>query len=237
MVGKFKLRRFCVLCGRDTEHAREGLCDECYNLRFPKIKIKSGEIDTNVCECGRIEINGKWKFFENDDKLVETFLKKNITVREDVIFHVTYNLTESGMNVKLIEDESMKTLGSFSMNFKRKKCPVCASLLGGYYEAILQIRGSKNFVSRMIQLVYSVMEKEEKNERAFITEMKETARGVDLKLGSKRLASQIVGLAKRYKDVEIKYSKKLKTRKKGRDVFRYTFLIREVEYETGKKQC
>ena len=231
-----KLKRFCVLCGKHADELVEGLCMSCYDKKFPKIKLEKDSVGIKICECGRAKIDGKWVEFSDEKKLVEAVIEKNVRLREDAEIYAEFKELENRIVVELFDVESNELIGSFVINVEHGKCKICSAFSGRYYEATLQIRGGKEFISDVLKIVEDVLNKEKHDEKAFVVESEAVRGGIDLKLGSKRAAAKIASLAKKYKNAEIKYSKKLKTRKKGKDIFRYTFLIKEVNHEKGKRR-
>jgi nonsense-mediated mRNA decay protein 3 len=230
-----RLKKLCALCGKHAENLVDGLCTDCYDKKFPKIKLEREKLSIKLCECGRAKIDKKWRDSVDEEELVKTVVERNVTPRHDTNIHVEYQWLKDRIIVRLLDADNSNILGSFVVNVKYEKCPRCAAYLGKYYEATLQIRGGEDFILDVLELVDDVLKKETSDEKAFVTEETRVRGGVDLKLGSKRVASKIVSLAKKYKNAEIKYSKKLKTRKAGKDIFRYTFLIKEVKHEKRKK--
>ncbi len=118
--------------------------------------------------------------------------------------------------------------------FKERICDSCSKMLGGYYEAIVQFRGSAEFVEDMKERMIKEIEKS-KEKNAFISSIEKVRGGLDLKIGSNTLAKKFVRKVKKNKKVEIKYSKKLKTKKNGKEIYRFTYLLREVD-EYGKRK-
>jgi len=118
--------------------------------------------------------------------------------------------------------------------FKEKTCDSCARMLGGYYEATIQLRGSEPFLEEFKNLVINEINKS-KEKNAFISSIERVRGGLDLKLGSNSIAKRFVRKMKRNKKVEIKYSKKLKTKRDGKEIYRFTYLLREVD-ENGKRK-
>ncbi len=231
-----RLKKFCVVCGNEKSELIEGLCEECYNKRFPKVRIAKREVIVKRCVCNRVKLDkGGWIDASIED-IIEKAIEKNVSVREDVELEAEYDMMGDCITVKLFEKDKKDKLNVFVIRFRDEKCPRCAAYLGGYYEATIQIRGTPSFIQDVLNLVEETITKEKKDEKAFVAEYEEVRGGMDVKLGSRRIASKITSLAKKYKNAEVKYSKKLKTKKKGKEIFRYTYLIREVKNEKGQKR-
>ena len=100
-------------------------------------------------------------------------------------------------------------------------CDDCSREKGGYYEAIIQIRG--DHPHKFLRLVESTIQKS-KAPRNFFT-LKEVKGGYDFRIGNKVVISEIAKESK-HMGAEIKRTYKIFARTDGRDVYRTTLLIR-----------
>jgi nonsense-mediated mRNA decay protein 3 len=203
----------CPKCG-----AQEGskkfigpFCSDCY---FFKIDIPN-DIEVHKCKrCGKIKLHGKWipysekklkeyveKKFKGEFKSVEFSLEK-----KEAIFQVE----REGSNAEI-----RKWVG---FELRNDICPECNKQSGGYFEAIVQLRGREERVAKYMRIF------EEKTERhkTFISKMVELKEGLDLYIGSTHAVLAIV----KELGLEHKISRTLAGQKQGKRLYRTTFAIR-----------
>ncbi len=241
MARRKKLIRVCAKCGKESKDLVDNLCESC-RAESPKKNALERVLKVGWCECGSVSVDDKevGEVFDVDDLIalvvgstIEKELKpsgkieaevEEIKEREKGTYHVKVRVGQEIMDLVL--------------KIRRVKCERCRYLLGGYYEATIQLRGDASFVDEMVDLCKKIVEKERRmDKKSFITDVENVKGGTDVKIGSKRVAKKIVRHAKKYKPVITKYSKKLKTVKDGKKIYRYTFLIRADENgEKGDKK-
>lgn len=148
---------------------------------------------------------------------------------EDALSH-EFKSKSFGTPEVWIEDEHIVVkYDKISMEFriplriKESLCNVCAQKSAGYYEAIIQLRGryahDKAFAERLISQLERL---------TFIPKTEELKEGLDIYVGSKSAAATILSAL----NFKLITSNKLYGVKKGRRVYRTTFLVRDE----GKKQ-
>lgn len=203
--------KFCFVCGKRTEKLIKGYCEDCYNKSFSLIEIPK-EISIVQCsKCKKIKHTNLWL----DD--IETAIRDKIKILGE------------GVKIKIRDNEIFAT-GSLKGSRKIKEdkhkvnvriiktvCQECSKRYGGYYEAILQLRGNiseevLNFVDREV------------NKRTFYR-AENVKDGFNLYVGNKGIAEQIAEtLSKKYK-FKIRKSYKLFTKKEGKDVYRSIIFV------------
>lgn len=201
------MKRFCFVCGKETDKLIEGYCEECYNQKFNLVKIPKEMIVTICSKCKRIKQGFHW-----DEISVEDYIKNNIkTLGKDV------KMTVDGNNITVtgtLENAGKSKEETHKMNIKLSKtlCLKCSQKLGGYYETIIQLRG--NVTNTILNFLDSLI-----NERSFYR-AKAVKGGFDLYVGDKNVASSAAeALRKRY-NFKISKSYKLFTKKEGKDLYR-----------------
>jgi nonsense-mediated mRNA decay protein 3 len=152
-----------------------------------------------ICpRCGRIREGKVWKI-----KSLEDVLKKRLKA------------TRIDMEKGLAETVSGKI--RFSLEIRKVTCIHCSRIAGGYYESVLQLRGfSNDEITKITQMI-----KEE-----FFT--KTSKHGHDFYFLKKSSAEKVARrIKKTFKNVEIKKSYKLVTKKDGVDVYRNYVSVRK----------
>ncbi len=238
---KKKLVRICAKCGKRVEELHEGLCEECFSIMKGLRRSQKQEmVEVNWCRCGLVSACKKELGFASTfGELLELVLSHSLDKEArdaELTFEVeeVQNMGRDVYRVVGVLDGKDRTVVEIKLT--RKLCESCRYRSGGYYEATLQLRGDEDFLANMLELVEDIANKwREFDKKSFITSMEGVRGGIDVKLGSKRLAKKIVSQAKKYKkDIIIKCSKKLKTVKDGKKIYRYTFAVKVDNY--GKKR-
>lgn len=236
---------FCVECGKEGE-LYQGLCVDCYMAKNVFITIPK-HIDVEICaNCGARK-KGKGWVFGGENPIEESIIEnakrhKNVT---DFDIHITPTFEdESNVSVRVIthaivHDLKAKEEHETKIRIKRVVCDECSKQHGGYWEAKVQLRGSKRGLSQedlekameLVDLTVSVRERKDKG--AFITKIEEIHNGLDFYLGSKSLGKAIAKKLANEFGGELKESHKLVGRKDGKDVYRTTYAVRALDYRAG----
>jgi len=227
---------FCVECGKEGE-LYQGLCVECFLAKNVFIKIPKN-IDVEVCaHCGARKKGKSWVPYEGED-IIEKVLIENAKCHKDVAdfnIHLKSDFEdESNVSVSVLTHANVLGLKAEEehdtrIRIKRVVCDECSKQHGGYWEAKVQLRGSKRGLSekdleKAMELMDSiVVNREKKDKSAFVTKVEEIHNGLDFYLGSKNLGKAISkGLANEFGG-EVKGSHKLVGKKDGKEVYGYEF--------------
>ncbi len=208
----------CPLCG-----AREGekpfigpVCVDCYKLKctFPS------QVYLDVCShCGKVRLYGKW--VDATDEMIEKWVLKRCKGKDKP---VAYDEERSTL---IFEIEGRRIERSLKIRWNKKVCPQCCKISGGYYEAIVQLRGSKHRVKKWLRRLLYLLRK-----RTFISQVEELKEGIDIYVGESKAVVAVL------KDLGFKYeiSRKLHTMKQGKRLYRTTFLLRFDKKKKGKRR-
>jgi nonsense-mediated mRNA decay protein 3 len=183
----------CPLCGGKSE---VGLfCSECYLKKNLKIELPS-VIQIEKCRgCGIYNISGKQIRLDSEEKAMlmagDRALKTNIN-RLDKAGVLKTGIEQSGgdniFRAKVIlSDREVEKTAIIRIN--SVSCPDCSRMAGGYYEAVLQLRGG--FSKKMMEKIITEVEGH-KDRYSFVSQIKKVPNGYDIYLGSKRSAEKIV---------------------------------------------
>lgn len=239
-----KDRAFCVNCGKESEKLIDGLCAECYSKKggFSSVDTR---LRMEMCSvCNSIKYRGNWL---RDDiysamrrliidnlrlspeiewKRIDTeFYKKGKTLHGAVV-RIYGKIGDSDVN------ESIET----EILVNKTVCPKCSRKAGKYYEAIIQIRadgrdfdkGEKEAIESFLSESIKVLE--DGGRGVFITDKKETRRGVDFYISDKRAAHSLIYQMRNRFGGEVKSSPKLFGVKDGIKQYRMTYLLRLHRY-------
>ncbi len=201
------MKKFCFVCGKDTDKLIEGYCEDCYNKKFSLVSFPK-DMSYIICtKCKKLKVGTGW-----EDMSIEDYVKRLIKI--------------NGVLTKIVVGDGKVTVTGVLDKCKKQKeethdvklkkikaiCLRCSHEAGGYYEAILQIRCETSqkildFIDRRInQDSYYRVEK--------------VRGGYDLYVGNKAIANEVAELLKKNYKLKIVKSYKMYTRKEGRDMYR-----------------
>jgi nonsense-mediated mRNA decay protein 3 len=213
---------FCVECGKEGK-TYDGLCLDCY-LKKELIKIPD-EIKITFCRgCDAYKIKDKWLRgnFEED---IKEYIRKNIET--NISFEI--DMEDNVVICKgFFEGREILKEKEIKIKIKESLCNQCSLFRGGYYEAILQIRGADEEKGKIID---EFIKSNVGIEKSFISKKVKVRGGIDYYIGSKKVASHIAKELKKEFDAEHIFSSSLFGLKNGRKVYRDTHLIRLPEYK------
>ena len=200
----------CVECGKNSDNV---LCRNCQKKR-ELFRIK--DFSLYECNnCGKYSYNG-WD--ENLQKKIKEAVMKNIETRNE-IKNIDLDFRKSGSRISVsikaegyIGNAKKQEEKRFFVNLKSQKCDDCIKRLGGYYEAVVQVRGEhKEKIMHRIRDLTAGFEVEQLKE------------GYNIKLTKKADAKNIIN---RLKDCNIKRSFKLVGKKNGKDLCRNYYSVK-----------
>jgi len=206
--------KICIVCGKKAEIGN--FCKKCFLKRAELFRVKNFSI--MICDCGAY-FDKKWK---KSNLKLEDLVKKIILDR----IESKNEIVEKSVDLKKVGNRFFATVKckgkirgiekiekkSVVVKFEKRKCEACSRLAGGYYEAVVQVRGNKK---------EEIMKK--LNLKG-IVEIKKIKNGYDIKLLSKSEAKKL--LRKFKKDFNITISKKLVTQKKDKKIYRDYYCVR-----------
>ncbi len=197
-------RKFCFVCGRETEKLKEGRCDRCYGpVNFPKT------IEVTVCgRCGAMKLGNKWTEYDIKKFVSKKLKNKELEVRE--------------INKKLLISSAGRTAEA-SLHKNIMICATCSKKSSGYYEAVIQLRGFEENELEIIRRVIAGWDK-----KTFYR-MERVKDGVNIKIGNKSMVNGIAKAIKAKLPCKEKKSSKLITRIDGRNVYRQFVLLRRQQ--------
>lgn len=207
----------CPKCGaqENTKKFLGPFCIDCYiDCHYFKIKIPDN-IKVEQCKrCMKIKLRGKWiEFSERKIKeYVENEFKGEFTSAEffqdekKAIFTIEKNGAKAEITKRI------------NFGFDPTICPECNKKAGGYFEAIIQLRGNDKRIKKYFRIFEEELEKSE----TFISKVVESKEGLDIYAGS---TTTVLGIIKKL-GLEYKVSAKLAGQKQGKRLYRTTFAIR-----------
>ncbi len=213
----------CVECGKEGK-TYEGLCLDCYLKKKKLIDIPSKITITFCRNCDSYRIEKTWKrgnFFEDLKRYIDS------KIRADV----NYKLDFDGKRVRCVgffEGRKIQEEKEIEIIKKYRLCDKCALKRGGYYEAILQIRGTKDYKE-----IEKIIKRKIKEKETFISKKEIVRGGIDYYIGNKKAAMAAVKEIKEKFGGDVNISSSLVGLKEGKRIYRDTYSIRFPEYSIG----
>lgn len=202
--------KFCFLCGKKTEKLIENYCEECFGKKFELIKVPKKLEIISCSKCNFIKLRNEWT-----RKLPEDAIRNKIKILGDNVKikikkNNNYQVIASGYPTG--SKKIKKEIHEINVHLNKINCPICIRKYGGYYEAILQLRGEYEddfeFIDNQLR----------KDKNAFYRTEKVKG-GIDLYIGSKKAANKVSGMLRK-KGYKVKKTFKLVTKKLGKEIYR-----------------
>ncbi len=219
----------CVRCGlREAVH--EGLCEYCILELHPP--LPPGAIRLVVCPvCGSFRVGGRWQEIPLEEAVlreVEQLLDPRYALLGGEV-----KVEDSRVRLRLTLDVYGKRAeweGERELRIRKEVCDRCSRRAGGYYEAIIQLRGAHAEEAANV----AVREVESHPSRmAFVTKVEWVRGGVDVYVGDRAAARRAARVVREAFGGEYKESSSLYGRRDGRELRRSTYLVRTPEFGPG----
>ncbi len=229
------LKKFCPRCAKDTDELLEGVCADCY-VKTKKFMDAPQIVSVLVCACGRSNEKKKWVQNASIEEMVERVVLSNLKKDKDTAVRIEYEpfaicgKTRVPVTVAAERQVSGRTVSkkaAVELVIVPQTCDVCSRVSGGYYEAILQIRGAKYRQEQMLALVKRmVAHYADADKYSFITQVLASKEGVDVYLGSSKVAQKIQQETKRIYNVASKVTHSVCGMRDGKVLTRMTILLK-----------
>ncbi len=125
-----------------------------------------------------------------------------------------------------------------NLDYSKELCQRCSRKSGGYFESVIQVRTEgRKLLPEETQEVFKIVEKEieadEENPKSFVSKVVERKEGIDYFLGSREIGRKISKEIAHELGGRIKESKKTSGRSDGKELYRFTFLVRLPSFREG----
>lgn len=241
----------CPDCGAEARTLIEGSCPSCFLGKHDLAQVPQ-VLDVLLCAtCGARRDGNQWTDAQgrSQDEMLDDFVGRNIQVHSRVEDPETEFVAEAQdqrnihydvMIAGTLEGLPVDALVETVVRIKPSVCTTCSRQAGGYYSAIIQIRGeardpSKHETEEAERIMVREIGRMAKagNQNAFISKDGVVKGGKDYYISEidvgKILARKI---ADKF-DTTVQESPKLVGRKEGKDVYRVTMLVRLPPYVRG----
>lgn len=231
---------FCVVCGAEGE-TYDGLCKECFIKRGKFVDVPEN-VDIVLCaHCGAMLVGNHW---EHEDEPVTRAVEGAIKVGKGVELNPELHIEDEdernfrvsvGLNIHLKDkDIEFFDMRETRVRMKQGTCQECSRERGFYYEAILQLRAkNRKLTDDEIDDAVAQARKFSKESGSFVSKVEEVKGGVDIYMGKMRDGKALaVSLAAR-NGASTDETRTLSGRKDGKDLYRWTLLVRMPSFKRG----
>ena len=204
----------CATCNNSNKNIEfyGPFCADCAK------KKKSEEIDEEVnidrCSSCNMLLFGKERYNdskENIEFIISHKIKKPTRIIELYNDKVLLEIIDEFYNKTILLNKEIR------IRYNKRLCQVCARKKGGYYEAIIQARGSDEKIDRFINEIKRYLEERE----AFITKIENVANGKDLYISDNLLTKSFLH-NKGFKTIN---SYTLKGMQNGKRLYKVTYAL------------
>jgi nonsense-mediated mRNA decay protein 3 len=203
----------CPRCGKSSEDVEfiEAFCKNCYpaNIKCPN------RIELKVCKnCDRMFFRGEWVPFD-ERRISELVIGKCKGEFDSGTFDIKEKIATFVIRK---DDAEISITRNIDFVINTVNCQSCSQISGGYYEALVQLRGNESRVKKYRNLFEKRLSK-----KTFISKEKEQKNGWDLYVGNSKAVLTLVS--------ELGVDAKITTtlagvRENGKKAYRTTFAIR-----------
>lgn len=229
------MNRKCPSCGKSEEKSEfiKEFCSECFVKHFELAELAPVIGVVRCTVCGRIKKENEW-VEENKASLSEIIKSKFKSAYIFSFSNVLLKQSRKGFTVLLdveFQVDNKKVANQFSnqLIFEQTQCMDCSRDTGGYYDSIVQFRLLNEVQRKERQEAIAKLEPKLKKfvktlERhgGRLHKVEETETGFDLYTAGITPSMQ----ASHAICDNVKHTRKLIGRKKGKDLYRHTFCLR-----------
>ncbi|TFF98264.1 MAG: hypothetical protein EU547_02075 [Promethearchaeota archaeon] len=253
------VNRFCAICGKKiskNESPHFAMCLECYLKENPLFKIPENFTFKVCLDCLSYSKGEHWIQPETQDiyTIIEKGIKKFVlepSFKEDNIrfqinlidssFEYTSKNLLKSLNIlikgALKSNPKIKHSQKMGVNIKYELCKNCEKIRTGGFNSILQIRVIDDSYFDLIQESFNKIQHYveslfKKDNKQFISQIKDQKYGIDLYLSTTELLNYIISFLKAKYHFLLKRTKKLIGRdsQKGKNLYRLKALVKFLPF-------
>jgi len=211
------VEKVCPRCGAKSSEKKfvENFCLDCFK-NYIDLDTPAA-VDLLVCRsCDRVKLGAGWQ--EKNAKAIGEFVLRQCNVGYDTAKARVSEEGECEISFAIkAGDSTIEVNEHIGIRYSPTLCDRCSRESSGYFEAIIQVRGSEENVERARGRLVPELERS-----SFISKTKKGKRGIDIYVGSKQVAGEALSKL----GLKPKISNKLHGVKDGQRIYRTTFSIR-----------
>lgn len=235
----------CVECGKEVPALIGGSCPECFVAKTPLLDAPL-VLDVELCaHCDARHVGAHWVDPDEGEPLEwirESAVRAVLKVNPEVT-GAEVTLEESIQDEKhfrtmarlagAVEGVPVAVAREITVRMRRSVCDRCSRMFGGYYAAIIQLRGTDRSVTelevkRAHRIVGDELDRQRAsgNREAFLTKSGPVPGGFDYYLGDIEGTRGVARVLAEKLGGTVEEHAKLAGRQLGVDLYRVTFLVR-----------
>ena len=207
--------RYCPTCNRssDTVKFYGSFCEFCTKEKFSNSLKRLVEV-TRCKNCERIR---KGSFFVEatgrnmDELLASKFHGYRVHLINLTGRLATVDITEATPEGDLSIEKGIE------IKYNKVLCEKCYKRMSDYYEAVIQLRGSKERIDKFVERIYKFFEKQDE----YVSQLKDVDNGIDVFVSNKKTAGAFMS---EY-DLKPNVSFTLYGEKNGRRIYKNTYAL------------
>lgn len=210
------MAKHCPTCGRSSDDVRfyGEFCEVCSSGKL-KAKLPT-MIEAERCKvCSKIRTKEGWK--EEDRQSLHSIISQRIKGYKIHLIGYSGNKAQ----IYVTDQEGKEPLSAeteLEIKYLKRMCDSCNKRAGGYYEAVIQLRGDPDRIDRFIEKVNRYVEARGE----FIARVDRADNGMNVFVSSKGVVSAFIS----ERDIKANRSYTLNGLKSGKKVYRHTYAIR-----------
>ncbi|MEM4390008.1 MAG: NMD3-related protein [Candidatus Micrarchaeia archaeon] len=211
------MEKICPRCGiLSTQRRFIGtLCERCFALTLP-LTCPTKVTFPRCRACGRLKLMGAWRAVS--ERELGGFIATKCRSPAEII-SARIKSGEPATIILLLKADSsfIEVSRDVSIRWEETLCDECYKRRSGYYEGILQLRGSPAAVERARRKLVAALER-----KTFIARTERLKEGLDLYVGSRAALQQVLSEL----GVVLRPSFKLAGVRDGKRIYRATYVLR-----------
>jgi len=242
----------CVECGAQVPKLIGGSCPDCF-VKKEALLVVPEVLDVELCaHCDARHVGSHW--FDPDEgvplsHIREEALRGAVRVHE-LVRDADVEVTERAMDERNfqhtvaltghVEGVPVHDERKALVRMRKSVCDRCSRMFGGYYAAIIQLRGNQrearpDEIKRSHKWIGEELDRlrASGNRQAFLTKSGPVPGGYDYYIGDIEAARVLSKLIASRLFATVQETAKLSGRKEGEDIYRVTFLVRMALYSAG----
>ncbi len=222
--------KICPSCGRPESPKLKfvhSFCEECH-FEHHKLYDAPALLDVDQCQnCRRVRLSGEWKNFSNDEllkwivgKIKTPHKMKGATLKlEEVMAEEGKRNYNAAIDAEFdAEGVRVKRRIIIHLRVASTQCRECSLRSGGYFEAVIQLRGDRGKIEKIAGRLNHRIEKE----KGFVSKVEERKEGIDIYVSSKEACHKAIHWLKLHANT----SRTLAGKREGKELYRTTYCIR-----------
>jgi len=217
----------CPQCGKGEDECGEpfvgAFCPGCFASKNCLFEVRQ-PLELEYCpKCGKSKFSGAWER-PTKERLAQYLASK---VRSAYPFKVkgccvsspekNQFLVEAEISLELPQGSTAEKKATRTVALLPTMCAGCSQRSGGYFEAIIQLRGDPAEVAKKAGLIKAMVGNE-----SFVSKVEELKEGIDIYVGSFKSATGVLSKL----GLSYTQANKLAGKKRGKNLYRRTYCVR-----------